>query len=73
MPNTYYVILRFGLFHSVKHCNVGAVSRGGEAHGIAVNKMREEYPTAVMTGFFGRKEYAEAAAEKANALILTKI
>jgi len=46
---------------------------GGEAHGVAVNKMREQYPTAVMTGFFGREEYAKAAAEKANAILLTKI
>jgi len=74
MLNTYYVVIRFGLFHSVRRCHVGAVPRwGGEAHGVAVNKMREQYPTAVMTGFFGREEYAKAAAEKANAILLTKI
>ena len=73
MLNTYYVVLRFGLFHSVKRCDVGTIPRGGEAHGVAVNKMREQYPTAVMTGFFGREEYAEAAAKKANAILLTKI
>ena len=73
MSNIYYVVLRFGIFHSVKRCNVGTVPRGGEPYNVARDRMQEQYPTAAMVGFFGREDYAETRAEKLNSLTLTKI
>ena len=69
--NTYYAVLRFGIFHSVKEYTV-TTKPGHEPYNITRDAMLETYPAAHLVGFYGREDYAQDYAQKLNNEIMTK-
>ena len=73
IENTYFAVLRFGIFHTVKQHTIKINPRDrmrNEPYNIVRQHMLETYPTANFVGFYGRRDYAQMAAEKADSLVM---